>query len=274
MSDSKLPPSQSKEAKGKDGLFTGEPREPLEEALNVLSIALRSEYGRVGAATRLRATAEKIEGRKCVGGIILSEISPWDTIAWRVIGLPKRVERLKSMGKKRIDWNPGPDHPETEELADAIRACPMIPPDLIDYLADRLGKPPALPTHRPSKHPREKWLEAQYLAFEVAILEAAFRLQGVRAANGAAIEVVARRVYVSRHTLRDRIYRHLPQAPKLYQSLTSSKAAQPVSQACTPKRPPKPHFRLGVVPSDGLHDPSAFFGREWVQLPPGVTRRH
>ena len=107
MSDSKLPPSQSKEAKGKDGLFTGEPREPLEEALNVLSIALRSEYGRVGAATRLRATAEKIEGRKCVGGIILSEISPWDTIAWLVIGLPKQVERLKSMGKKHIDWNPG-----------------------------------------------------------------------------------------------------------------------------------------------------------------------
>ena len=223
MSDSKLLPGQSKEAKGKDGLFTGEPRKPLEEALNVLSIALRSEYGPAGAATRLRATAERIEGHKYVGGFILSEISPWDRIVWRVIGLPRRVERLRSMGKKHIEWNPGPDHPETEELADSIRACPMIPLGLIDYLADRLGKSPALPAHRPSKHPRQKWLEAQYLAFEVAVLEAAFRLQGVRAAKGTAIQVVARRVHMSRHTLRDRIYRDLPQAPKHYQSLTSAK---------------------------------------------------
>ena len=41
-------------------------------------------------------------------------------------------------------------------------------------------------------------------------------------------------------------------------------AAQPVSQTCTPKRSAKPQFRLGVAPTDGLHDPSAFFGRERV----------
>lgn len=46
-------------------------------------------------------------------------------------------------------------------------------------------------------------------------------------------------------------------------------AMQTVSQTCTPKSPPKPNFRFGVVPSDGLHDLSAFFGRERVQLPPG-----
>ncbi len=51
-------------------------------------------------------------------------------------------------------------------------------------------------------------------------------------------------------------------------------AAEPVSETCTPKSPPKPHFRFGVVSPDGLHDPSAFFGRERVQLTAGVTRRH
>ena len=51
-------------------------------------------------------------------------------------------------------------------------------------------------------------------------------------------------------------------------------AAQSVSQTCTPKSPPKPSFRFGVVPSDGLHDLSAFFGRERVQLPAGVTSPH
>ncbi|MDE0083252.1 MAG: hypothetical protein OXT72_11465 [Gammaproteobacteria bacterium] len=214
---------QSKDAKEKDGFFTGEARDPLEEALNVLSIALRSQYGPAGAVTRLRETAAKIQGRQSVRGIVLSDISPWDTISWKVIGQPKHVERLKSMGKKNIDWYPSPEHPETEELADTIRACPMIPPDLVDYLADRLEKPPSRPAHRPSKHPREKWLEAQYLAFEVAIVEAGFKLQRVRPAKAKAIEVVARRVYMSHHTLRDRIYRDLPRAPKHYQSLTSSK---------------------------------------------------
>ena len=49
---------------------------------------------------------------------------------------------------------------------------------------------------------------------------------------------------------------------------------QPVPETCAPKRPPKPQFRSGVVPSHGPHDPSAFFGREGVQLPPGITRQH
>ena len=51
-------------------------------------------------------------------------------------------------------------------------------------------------------------------------------------------------------------------------------AVQPVSQTRTPKSLPKPHFRFGVAPSDGLHDPLAFFGSKRVQLPSGVTRQH
>ncbi len=51
-------------------------------------------------------------------------------------------------------------------------------------------------------------------------------------------------------------------------------AVQPVAQSCAPKSSPKPHFRFGVAPSDGLHDPPAFFGRERVQLPPRITRQH
>ena len=51
-------------------------------------------------------------------------------------------------------------------------------------------------------------------------------------------------------------------------------AAQPVSETCTPKGPAKPQFRFGIVPPDGLHDASSFFGRERVQLSAGVTRPH
>ena len=228
MSNSeKIPERSTEPSEEGSGPFTMEPRTPLEEALNVLAIAMRSEYGPRDTAARLRAEAEKIDGYQTedgvrIGGLNLSEISPWEGIMWRVVHQPRWVERQKSEDEEHTPSNPEPDHPKADELGDTIRACPMIPPELVEYVAGVLEGTQRRPKGRPRQRPEAQHARITGIRYDVWQRAAGFKLQGLNKPTQRAIEAVAKAINRATSTVERIIYKEFPKIPNSYSVWRSS----------------------------------------------------
>ena len=114
----------------------------------------------------------------------------WLNLLWRIVDAPRWGAR------KTVD------HPSDKELADAIRARPTIPPELVEYVAGRLDGTKPRPRGRPDGDPTHRWMRSSLLRSEVRLREAAFKLQGVKAPRKRAIEVQARKLHMGPDSLR------------------------------------------------------------------------
>ena len=186
---------------------------PLKQALHFLSDAMVGSHGRPEAASRLRAEAKFVEADR--GGLYVSRISTaWQNILWRVIYRPRWTRRRSLPDSGETPFGSEPEHPEKKELADAIRACPMIPQELVEYVAGRLDGTISPPAHRPKKNPAQgKWATACERAFEVRIRQAAFRLLRVRGPKTRAIEAVAQMLGLEPETIKKSVESDFKAAP-------------------------------------------------------------
>ena len=141
---------------------------------------------------RLRSEAEFVEADR--GGFDVSRISnAWQDILWRVVYRPRWTRRRSLPDSGKFPFGSEPEHSEKKELADAIRACPMIPQELVEYVAGRLDDTGSPPANRPKKDPAQgKWATTVNRSDQVRFHQAAFRLQGIRGPKTKAINTVAK----------------------------------------------------------------------------------
>ncbi len=199
-----------------------EPGSPLEQALHFLSDAMVGSHGRPEAASRLRAEAESVEADR--GGFDVSRISSaWQDILGRVVHRPRSVRRRGLPDSGEFPFGSEPEHPEKRELADAIRACPMIPQELVEYVAGRLDGTVSPPANRPKKDPAQgKWVTTLDRAYQVRVHQAAFRLQGIRGPKTRAIDAVAKLRGKAPETIKKSVEGGLKSVPAYHRNIVPS----------------------------------------------------
>lgn len=93
-----------------------------------------------------------------------------------------------------------------QQIRDILSVDEAVPPDLADYVQERLGEFPrrGRPRHT-TEEAAERLAESVELGFEVSLRQAGYRRQGMSAPRERALESVAREQAMSPETLRDRL---------------------------------------------------------------------
>ena len=209
------------------------PGSPLEQALHSLSDAMVGSHGPAQAASRLRAEAEFVEADR--GGFDVSRISSaWQDILWRVVYRPRWTRRRSLPDSGECPFGSEPEHPEKKELADAIRACPMIPQELVEYVAGRLDDTGSPPANRPKKDPAQgKWATTVNRSDQVRFHQAAFRLQGIRGPKTKAINTVAKLHGKAYETIKKSVENDFKSLPASYRNgVPSIEEAEELLREC------------------------------------------
>lgn len=195
-----------------------EPGAPLEQALRFLSDAMVDDHGRLEAASRLRAEADSVEVSHGTFDV-LRGFNAWQNILWRVVDRPRWVRHKGLSNSGESPFGLEPEHPKATELADAIRACPMIPQGLVEYVAGRLDGTISPPANRPSKDPaRGRWMTTVQRTCLVREYQAAFQLQGIRGPKTRAIEAVAKLLGKTLNTIKKSVEGDFKALPDLHRN--------------------------------------------------------
>jgi len=170
-------------------------------------------------AERLRAEAAGIgKATAQVDTATLSEV--WDRLVWRLIGRPQWIAKCGPESYQACRWGNEVDHPSNKELADAIRASPTVPAELVEYVAGRLDGTKRRPRGRSAKDKATRWGRTAWLRVSVLRVQAAFRLQGFPATKERVRGIVAKESGIDPDRLRDILRRDLDDAPSSYPSIT------------------------------------------------------